>query len=62
MIGAGPFRIQGQGKLSIPIKAIASATHLIIPLSGSRTLAGNICRMGGNFIGNDAVAHILGIG
>ncbi len=62
MIFLSPFRIKGKCKLALPVKVIAGGREGIVAIASPWTVSGNISSMGGNFVGNQAIADIFGIG
>ena len=62
MIFAGPLGIQRQIKLPVPVEGVAGAAEFVVAVAGARAVAGDIGGVGGDLVGDQAVAHILRIG
>src|ERR1700687_955543 len=62
MHGFGGFGIERKLKLFIPIEEEAGITESVIAITRTGTMASNVGSMGGNFVGDNALLHVLGIG
>ena len=57
----GCLRVEGAGKLCIPVKNTACISHLVIDISGVRDTFGDICRMGCDLGSDDSLFNIINI-
>ena len=62
MILLGPLRVQGQLKLLVPVEVVAGAAELVVTVTGTGAMTGDICRMSSDLVSDQAFAHILSMG
>ncbi len=51
--GLGRFRVQGEGKLVAPAELEPGLGQGVIAFVGARVTLGQICRVGGDLVGDD---------
>ena len=62
VIGQGGFRVQTQVELVAPAEIEAGAAQRVVAQLGGRVALGQVSRVGGEFVGNDADFHVVPIG
>ena len=59
MHGTRPFRVEGKVELLVPIEEEAGVGEGVVAVAGSGAVAGDIGGVGGNLVGDDALAHVV---
>ncbi len=57
MVLVGPLRIQGEVELLVLVESVAGAAQFVFASAG--TVAGDVCHVGSDLVGDQAVAHVF---
>ncbi len=58
----GPLGIEGELELLVPVEGVAGTAEFVVAIARTGTVAGNVGGVGGDLVGDQAVAHIFGVG
>ncbi len=58
----GPLGIEGEFELLVPVEGVAGAAEFVVAIARPGAMAGDVGSVGGDLVGDQAIAHIFRIG